>query len=451
VAQLEIIPGLPTAIWGYDGTYPGPTLVSRSGRRTVVRHHNELPVPVVVHLHGGHTPAEHDGYPTDLLLPQGMPVPPSAMPGMAMPGMTNPDPLAVVKQGSREYVYPLNQRAATLWYHDHRMGFTGAAVWRGLAGFHLVHDDEEDALGLPSGERDLPLMIADRAFDADGSLRYPALDPTGLHTPGVSGDYGAGVLGDVILVNGAPWPVAEVAPATYRLRLLNASNARRYRLALHPQPVGGQAFTQIGTEGGLLAAPIGHDSIDIAPGQRFDVLVDFGRFAPGQQVTLTNLFGSAGTGEVMRFRIGGGPRDSMPVPAKLSTVEVLDPARAAVIRTVSLRNWKNNGMPTWKINGRGFDPGRADATPRLGEVEVWRLVSDFHHPVHLHLAHFQVVSRDRRDPGRFDLGWKDTIDLLPNQVATIVTRFDDYRGRFVFHCHNLEHEDMDMMANLVTS
>jgi len=450
-ASVELVPGVRTAIWGYEGTFPGPTLVSRSGRRTVVRHRNELAVPEVVHLHGGHTPAEHDGYPTDLLLPRGMAVPPPAMPGMDMPGMTNPDPRAVIAREVREYVYPLNQRATTLWYHDHRMGFTGPGVWRGLFGLHLVRDDEEDALGLPTGERDLPLMITDRAFAADGSLRYPALDPTGLHTPGVSGDFGAGVLGDVILVNGAPWPVAEVAPATYRLRLLNASNARRYRLALRPGPAGGNGFAQIGTEGGLLAAPIHHDSIDIAPAQRYDVLVDFGRFAPGQEVTLANLFGTGATADVMRFRVTGGTRDSMPVPARLSDVESLDPARARVTREFNLRNWKRQGRPEWRISGRGFDPARAEATPRLGDVEVWRLVSDFHHPVHLHLAHFQVVSRDGRDPGPFDHGWKDTIDLLPNQPAEIVMRFDDYRGRFVFHCHNLEHEDMAMMSTMVVS
>jgi spore coat protein A, manganese oxidase len=448
-ARVEIVPGAQTTIWGYEGTFPGPTLVSRSGRRTVVRHRNELPVPVVVHLHGGHTPAEHDGYPTDLLLPRGMAVPPPAMPGMDMPGVTNPDRLAVIKQVTREYVYPLEQRAATLWYHDHRMGFTGLTVWRGLAGFHLVHDDEESALRLPSGDRDLPLMITDRAFEADGSFRYPALDPTGLHTPGVTGDFGAGVLGDVILVNGAPWPVAEVAPATYRLRLLNASNARRYRLALDPQPSGGGALVQVGTEGGLLAAPVTHDSVDIAPAQRYDVLVDFGRYAPGQEVTLTNQFGTGGTADVMRFRVGSGPRDSMPVPARLSDVEALDPARAAVTRDFNLRNWKQNGRPMWRVNGEGYAPDRASAMPRLGDLEVWRLVSDFHHPVHLHLAHFQVLSRDGQDPGPFDGGWKDTVDLLPNQVATIAVRFTDYRGRFVFHCHNLEHEDMEMMANFV--
>lgn len=143
-ADLPILPGLTTPTWTYGGTFPGPTIVSRSGRRTVIRHHNALPVPVAVHLHGGHTPPDSDGYPLDLIEPQGPKVTPSDG-GMAA-GMSRN---SVV--GQREYVYPMQQRAATLWYHDHRMGYTGQAVWRGLAGFHLVHDDEELALPLPKG------------------------------------------------------------------------------------------------------------------------------------------------------------------------------------------------------------------------------------------------------------------------------------------------------------
>lgn len=231
-ARLRILPWLETPAWTYGGTFPGPTLVSRSGRRTLVRHRNELPHPTVVHLHGGHTPHGSDGYPTALVLPQGGTA--SGPHGMAgMPGMSEAAGSRDTAAGERAYTYPMEQRAATLWYHDHRMGFTGPNVWQGLAGFHLVHDDEEDALPLPRGERDIPLMIADRAFAADGSFRYPALDPA-QHTPGVTGPYMDGVLGDVLLVNGAPWPVLETQRLRYRLRLLNASNARRYRLALDP-------------------------------------------------------------------------------------------------------------------------------------------------------------------------------------------------------------------------
>nr|WP_308282530.1 multicopper oxidase domain-containing protein [Pseudonocardia nigra] len=163
VAQAEILPGMRTPILGYDGIFPGPTIETRRGRPVVVRHRNELPVPTVVHLHGGHTPAEHDGWPLDLVLPVGDTRNWSGHHGM----------LGDVSAGEHDYRYPMEQRAATLWYHDHRMDFTGPAVYRGLAGFHLVRDDVEDALPLPRGERELPLMICDRSFAEDGSFAYP--------------------------------------------------------------------------------------------------------------------------------------------------------------------------------------------------------------------------------------------------------------------------------------
>jgi spore coat protein A len=439
-ATVELLPGVPTTIWGYDGRFPGPTIVSRSGRRTVVRHRNRLPVPVVVHLHGGRTPPEHDGYPTDLLLPE----------GTGAHAAHQHHPMSTITHGERDYVYPLQQRATTLWYHDHRMDFTGPSLWRGLAGFHLVHDPQEDALSLPRGDRDLPLMIADRAFAADGSLRYPSLDPTLLHTPGVHEPYGAGVLGDVILVNGVPWPLAEVAAVRYRLRLLNASNARHYRVALAPPPPGGTALVQIGTEGGLLDRPVLHNQIEIAPGQRFDVLVDFGRYRVGQEVTLVNQFGAGSTGQVMRFRVTRRGSDDTRIPDRLSEVTPLAPASAVVTRTMRFRRGDVGDLPGWRINDQPFAPDRINAQPRLGTVEVWRLTSDFHHPIHLHLVHFQVLSRGSGGPGPYDHGWKDTIDLRSAEEAAIITRFDGYAGRYVFHCHNLEHEDMAMMGNLVT-
>ncbi len=182
VSRQEIIPGYMTTIWGYNGTFPGPTIFSASGRQTVVNHTNQLPVPTVVHLHGGRSRADQDGYATDYLLPEGMATAPTveATPGMS--SMTDPD--AKVTKVSRDYTYPMQQRAATLWYHDHRMGFTGASVHKGLAGFHLVHDDEEVALPLPTGERDIPLMICDRAFGSDGEFLYPSVDPTLQTCPG---------------------------------------------------------------------------------------------------------------------------------------------------------------------------------------------------------------------------------------------------------------------------
>ncbi|MFE9427471.1 multicopper oxidase family protein [Kitasatospora sp. NPDC006697] len=444
---VRIVPGHDTEVWGYQGLFPGPTIESRSGRRTVVTHRNELDHPTAVHLHGGHTPHDSDGYPLDLIGPPGGTAggPMAGMPGMSgmsgMPGMGG-----ATYQPQRDYTYPMNQRAATLWYHDHTMGFTGPQVYRGLAGFHLVRDDEEASLGLPSGRRELPLMIADRAFEADGSFAYPALDPAQGRT-GVRSAYMNGVLGDVILVNGAPWPVAEVDRARYRLRLLNASNARRYRLALDPQPPGGGGLLQIGSDGGLLEQPLAHDSIDVAPAERFDVVVDFSRYPAGTRVRLVNQLGSGPTAEVMRFDIGSAAvSDDSRVPAKLSTIERLDPAKAVNTRTFVFQKSEH----TWTINGEEYRPGHALAAPKLGQIEVWRFVTDVHHPVHLHLDPFQVVHRDGAAPGPFDTGWKDTVDVLPAEGVEVAVRFTDYAGAFLLHCHNLEHEDMAMMAEFTT-
>src|SRR5215218_7245045 len=230
--KAEILPGLTTRLWGYDGIFPGPTIESRSGRKIVVRYHNELPVPVTTHLHGGRTPPRSDGYPTDLILPR------SSSSHTHHEHPAHPEHPAhsawSFHRGSKDYGYPLEQRAATLWYHDHRMDFTGPQVWRGLAGFHIIRDDEGHALPLPKGDKDVPLMICDRSFDEDGSFLYPSLDPSLQGKPGVEDDYIDGVLGDTILVNGAPWPVLEVSATKYRFRILNASNARRYELALEP-------------------------------------------------------------------------------------------------------------------------------------------------------------------------------------------------------------------------
>ncbi|MFE4646208.1 multicopper oxidase family protein [Streptomyces sp. NPDC056730] len=391
-ASASIVPGATTRIWGYNGTFPGPTIESRRGRPAIVTHVNRLPVPTVVHLHGGRTPASSDGHPIDFVYP----------PGMSHHGGHGGDSMVGdTTHGSREYTFPLGQRAATLWYHDHRMDFTGPSVWRGLAGFHIHRDEEEDGLGLPSGARELPLMITDRSFAADGSFRYPSIDPGLLHTPGVSGDYVAGVLGDTMLVNGVPWPVAEVDAVQYRLRIL------------------------------------------------MDVIVDFSGYRPGTEVTVVNDFDDGPMGKVMRFVVGRPARDDFILPARLSTVERLTAEQAVTTRSFSFRAGEVRGGHGWLIGQRAFSPGHIAAGPRLGTVEVWRLRADFHRPVHLHLHPFQVLSRGSEGPGPFDAGWKDTVDLRPAEEVAIAIRFDGYRGTYVFHCHNLEHEDMAMMANFV--
>lgn len=435
--KMEILPGLTSDVWGYEGVFPGPTIVSRTGRRTVVEHRNELPVPVAVHLHGAKTAPQHDGYPTDLVLPAA--------------GWDGGLPGGDVSEGSRVYEYPMDQPAATLWYHDHRMDFTGPQVYRGLAGFHIVHDDEEEALPLPRGERDVPLMICDRAFGENGELLYPALSSDLAGEPGVENRYMSGVLGDAILVNGAPWPYMEVAAVRYRLRLLNASNARRYDLALDPPPARGDAFTQVGSDGGLLGAPLGHEHIEIAPAERFDVVVDFSGYGAGDEVVLANRFGEGGTAEVMRFRVTGPAEDDSEIPPTLSDFRPLTRGEAGRTQRVRFareaRNPHGAGPNMWTINGEMFDPESAGIEVPEGSTEIWRVTTNVHHPVHLHLVRFQVLSRNGGDPGPYDAGWKDTVDLGSQEEAEIIATFSGEPGKYVYHCHNLEHEDMMMMAN----
>ncbi|GAA3685810.1 multicopper oxidase family protein [Nonomuraea antimicrobica] len=422
VAAVEILPGLRTEVWGYGGAFPGPTFELRRGTPVTITVRNELPVPTSTHLHGGVTPPDSDGYPTDLVVPAGH-------------SSHHSHPGEVLHPVTKDYRYPVEQRAATLWYHDHRMDFTAPQVWRGLAGMALVRDDEEDALPLPGGERELPLMICDRSFDEDGSFRYP----DGGHHGGAALDaeYLEGVEGDVILVNGAPWPVAEVSATRHRLRLLNASNARRYRLRLSP----GGRFTQIGSDSGLLAAPVAHDELPISPGERYDVVVDFSAYPVGTAVTLVNTLADGPAGNVMRFVVTSRGRDDSAVPPVLSRPP--DRPRPVATRTFDFRRTDD----AWTINGLRYRPGAPLARPRLGTAEVWRLTGDFHHPVHVHLAHFQVLARNGRPPAATDAGWKDTVDVRPYEVVDVLARFDGHRGLYMLHCHNLEHEDMAMMAD----
>ncbi len=444
--KADILPGLTTAVWGYDGIFPGPTIESRSGRKIVVRQRNELPVPVSTHLHGGRTPPGSDGYPTDVILPEGLS-------SHARHGHSDKAEWSFHRR-SKDYVYPNDQRAATLWYHDHRMDFTGPQVYKGLAGFHIIRDDEEGALPLPKGEKDVPLMICDRSFDEDGSLLYPSVDPSLQGEHGVTDAYMGGVLGDAILVNSAPWPFMEVSNTKYRFRILNASNARRYELALDPEPQASAPFIQIGSDGGLLGAPISQRSIPIAQAERFDVVIDFASYPVGTKVTLKNCIGDGTTADVMQFHVTRKENDESAIPERLSDMaefDGLDESGARLTRRFDFTRVEHEGKVVWGINEKVFDPGRMDARPELGSTEIWEFVTDVHHPVHLHLVHFKVLSRQALgrggNPLPTDAGWKDTIDLRPREVARVLARFDGYRGRYVFHCHNLEHEDMMMMAN----
>jgi spore coat protein A, manganese oxidase len=438
----HMLPGLTTPIWGYNGIFPGPTIEARRGRKIVIRQINELPAPLSTHLHGGHTPPPSDGHPMDFILPKDpSPFQASLTNGQMRQFMSSSGlgrSLQMQMQQTKEYVYPNTQRATTLWYHDHRMDFTGAQVYRGLAGFYLIRDEIEDALPLPKGDHEIPLMLTDRTFNADGSFFYPSLDPTLTATPGVLGKYYNGMIGDTLLVNGAVQPFLEVSATKYRFRLLNASNARVYQLALSSR----QSFVQIGSDGGLLPAPASRQTIRISPAERFDVIVDFSKSPVGSQIVLRNLLGEGQTADIIRFDVVRQAKDEGLIPTTLAPFEALNPASASVTRTFQFFY----GLGMWTINGQYFDPNRADATPRLGATEIWEFTSDGNHPIHLHLVNFLVLSRDGRAPDPEDTGYKDTVFLKAGEKARVITRFEDYRGLYVFHCHNAEHEDMRMMG-----
>ena len=410
---IEILPGRTTEIAGYDGTFPGPTIEATTGEPLDLMVRNTLDHPVVNHLHGGVTPAEHDGYPMDHVQPGSF----------------------------REYAYPLDQRAATLWYHDHTMDLTGPNVYAGLAGAFVLRDPAEEDLGLPTGERELTLVLTDRSFGEDAELLYPVSDGE------LDRRFHGGLLGDCMLVNGAPWPRTDVDAARYRVRILNACNARRLELALDP----GGDLVQIGTDQGLLTRPHRRTSLTLAPAERADLVIDFGQHSPGTQVTLVNRLGDDAMGMVMRFDVARRATDDSRVPERLSRIERLDTARVVRTRDLHLalgrpmpsghhHSGGDRSLPMWSINGQPYRPGEDLFRAELGTIERWRVTADVHHPVHAHLVPFQVEQDG-------DPTWKDTVDVGPASRVELLVPIEGYRGRYVLHCHNLEHEDRMMMAD----
>jgi FtsP/CotA-like multicopper oxidase with cupredoxin domain len=398
----EILPGFETPIYGYEGVYPGPTIRARRGRTTIVNRRNALPFESNVHLHGGLQPPPADGHPQDLIAPG----------------------------GTFTYRYPNDQDAATLWYHDHAHASGAETIYYGLAGFYLLEDDYERSLDLPRGQYDVPLMIQDRSFNRDGSFRYAE-------------NVDLGFRGDTILVNGAVAPRMRVERRMYRLRFLNASNARDYRLKLGR----GTRMTQIASEGGLLEFPVRRRTITLSPAERVEVLVDFRDFRPGTELVLHNELGERSTVAVMRFDVdrGGGSEEAR-VPRRMKALGPVPPANAE-------RNWVLQ-MPTtgaeWRMNNRLWNPDRVDARPRLQTSELWQWVnrSRRNHPMHIHGVHFRVVERSSGPLQDSDRGWKDTVNVTPDERVTVQPYFVSHTGRYVFHCHALEHAHAGMMLQM---
>jgi len=446
----------PTRFWSYGGSVPGPTFELSKGQPVSIEWVNELPeqhflpidhtlcgadrsvpdVRTVVHVHGARVPPESDGNPDEWF----------------------------TKGHSATYRYSNQQDAATLWYHDHAMGLERLNHYAGLFGMFLIRDEVEAALQLPSGPFELPLVICDRLFDAEGQLSYP--DSGFADAPWVSEVYG-----DAMLVNGKLFPFCEVEPRSYRLRIVNASNAR----FLYVSFGNGQSFHQIGSDQGLLAAPVELQKLTLAPAERADLIVDFSAVAGAQIVLKSQTF------ELLQFRVqasfGAAPAR---LPAKLRDLPRTPASAAKKTRLLTINEYRDLpvvGKPTCSPRPAGSSPRmlmllnaarfREPITERvvLGETEIWsflNLTEDVH-PIHLHLVRFQILDRQQFDvddyllrgkltllgkpvsPGPDEAGWKDTVRADPGILTRIIIRFEGFTGRYVWHCHLLEHAANEMM------
>jgi spore coat protein A len=421
-----------TRAWTYEASFPGPTIEARRGHPILIEWMNALPqqhflpidhtltgagadkpdVRAVVHVHGGRVPPESDGYPED----------------WSTPGK------------SLTCLYPNEQDAATLWYHDHALGIERLNQYAGLMGVYLVRDDHEAALGLPGGPQELPLVLCDRWFGQDGQLRYPASEDATAH-----------------LVNGKLFPYLDVEPRRHRLRILNASNARSYDLSFDPPVVA----HQIGSDQGLLAGPLELTALTLAPAERADVVVDFGD-AAGKSVLLKSQ-----SLQLMQFRVSGAGKRTRepPLPRELRQIPAPRPEVAVATRTLTLaedHDPAKHGMLL--LNGKRWHEPVTER-PRLGTAEVWNLVNltGETHPIHLSLVRFRILDRQAFDadelrrsgkvllrgqpvpPAPGEAGWKDTVRAEAALVTRLLIQFEGYPGRYVWQCQELEHAANEMM------
>jgi len=425
--------GVQSPIWTFGEGPVGPTLEARRGDRARILLRNELPEPTIVHWHGFRPPEAADGHPR----------------------------FAVQPGESYHYDFVIDEPAGLYWYHPHPHHRTAIQTYYGMAGLILVRDEVEDRLGLPSGEREIALIVQDRQLDAEGRILYA---PRGH-------DLMEGYLGAVPFVNGIRSPVEEVAADLYRLRIVNGSNARILRLALST----GDPLVVVGGDAGLLPEPVELPYVDFGTAERVDVLVDFSRLSTGSRVTLKSLpfqaggmmggmgMGRGGMGgmrgmggmglaqgaemDLVEFVVAGTaarpPRNNFSPPS----FDRLAPQSASRRRTFRFES----AMMRHGINGRGFELENVDEHVPLGATEIWEFVNDspFPHSVHVHATHFQLLSRTggRADILPWERGGKDTVLVMPEERVEVIARFDRHPGIFLIHCHNLEHEDMDMMLN----
>ncbi|MGB9591805.1 MAG: multicopper oxidase family protein [Candidatus Kryptoniota bacterium] len=399
--------------------------------------------------------------------------------GLLLPEEMDGHPRYAVAPGvNYDYDFQVINRAGTYWFHPHPHQLTGAQVYFGLAGLFIVSDEEEAALGLPSGEYDLPLVIQDRTFDVQNKMVYLA---NGMM------DQMIGFLGDTILVNGAPNAQMDVKASAYRLRLLNGSNSRIYKLAWQD----GTPLTVIATDGGLLETPATRDYLTLAPGERLELWVDFsGRMGDEMRLVSLPFSGFSSNGgmmmggsnlplgapfDILRLKVGEKGADINPLPARLSTIKRHDAKDAINQNNPRLFKLAMQGM-VHTINGNVFemDAVAQNEVVKLGDLEIWEFANlegseggmgmggsmmnmAMPHPMHIHGVQFQVLKRQFTkgseaayhdlSAGFVDDGWKDTVLVMPSEKVQVLVRFENYVGTFLYHCHNLEHEDAGMMRN----
>jgi spore coat protein A, manganese oxidase len=407
--DVELVPGTRTRVLTYNGAFPGPVIMAKVGRPITVRQINGLAHPTSVHLHGGHVPPTSDGHPMDAIAPG----------------------------KSKTYFYPNAQPAATLWYHDHIHHMEAEHVYRGLAAPYLLRDSYEADLPLPKGQYDVTIMLRDADLRDDGSLVFTMDDFFNRNT---------------ILVNGRPWPFFQVAARKYRLRFINSSNMRVFELRLAT----GDPMTQIAGDQGLLSAPVEAPTVRLSPGERAEVVVDFAKYEVGTQIVLQNTFGfTPETAQVMRFDVAGKAEDPSSVPAAFRPLP--KPPIASVSRDFKL----HHDLSTMRslINDQSFDPDRVDTTIKFGATEIWTVSNldtpehsgtpfGIPHSFHLHLARFRVLDRDGRPPAGGEAGLKDTVEIPPGSTVRLLATFNGFRGRYVYHCHLIDHSSMGMMATM---
>jgi spore coat protein A len=479
----------PTTLWGYNGLWPGPTIEVQNGQPVNINWISKLPathfLPIdhsicgaeaslpavrnVAHLHGACVLPEDDGYPEAWFTTGGEHGP---------------------KFNPRPSIYPNCQPATALWYHDHSLGITRLNVYAGLAGFYIIRDEAEKALNLPQDEFEIPLMLQDRLFHHDGSLYYPEV----VNGPKEHPIWVQEFYGDMNCVNGKVMPFLEVEPRKYRFRILNAANSRFYHLRLFNSDVTGKTvnesfdvppFQQIGTDGGLLPAPLELHYLLMAPAERFDVVIDFSGFE-GKSFSLINdapapytMGGQYLAEDVMLFKVTMplSGKDTSSLPETLIPFEPLNPTYATRERllSVSEKERPSDGYVIAGLlgNARWHEPITED--PKAGSTEIWSFINTTGdvHPLHMHLVQFQVLNRQAFDVPTYQQtgklvftgkpmapesnerpARKDTIKSYPGYVTRIIQRFDLPHGAsvnpgqellYVWHCHILEHEDNEMM------